>query len=127
MHSGLSSPSPDLAGKTVFITGAGSGMGKTFAAAVLEKGGNVVALEVDPGNIASATKDLDGGDRRAWHEGSVAVKADVEAAFAAAADRFGTVHHLINNAGIASLSPVLDTTEDEWDTTMDVLLKGLGR
>lgn len=124
MDARLSAPSPDLADKTVFVTGAGSGMGKNFAAAVLEKGGNVFSLEVDPDTIASATKELAGGERLAWYEGSVAVKADVEAAFAAAADRFGPVHHLINNAGIASMSPVVATEEDEWDSMIGVLLKG---
>lgn len=124
MDARLSSPSPDLEGKTVFVTGAGRGMGTGFAAAILEKGGNVFSLERDPANIESASKELAHEDRVGWYKGSVANKADVAAAFAASAKRFGSVHHLINNAGIAMMSPVMETEEAEWDETIDVLLKG---
>lgn len=124
MDARLSSPTPQLEGKTVFITGCGQGMGKTFAAAVLEKGGNVFSLEINPEGIEAATAELDAGDRLAWCRGSVAVKADVEAAFAAARVRFGTIHHLINSAGTASMSLVWETTEEEWDDTVDTLMKG---
>ncbi|GAA3222307.1 3-oxoacyl-ACP reductase FabG [Pseudonocardia petroleophila] len=114
----------DLSGQTAFVTGAGSGIGKGIAAALLERGANVVSLEIEPANIEAAGEELGGGDRLAWHEGSVAVAADVEAAFALAAERFGTVHHLVNNAGTASLSLVVDTSEDDWDLIVDTCLKG---
>jgi 3-oxoacyl-[acyl-carrier protein] reductase len=124
MDARLSSPVPDLQGKTVFVTGAGSGMGKAISAAVLEKGGNVVSLEISPENIKSATDELDAGERLVWYEGSVTAKSDVEAAFALAAERFGTVHHLVNNAGIATMSLVVDMAEEEWDQMIGTLLKG---
>lgn len=114
----------DLSGQTAVVTGAGSGIGKAIAAALLTGGANVVSLEVSAANIESATKELDGGDRLVWHEGSVAVAADVEAAFALAAERFGPVRHLVNNAGTASLSLVVDTSEDDWDLIVDTCLKG---
>jgi 3-oxoacyl-[acyl-carrier protein] reductase len=124
---GLASPVPDLDGRTAVVTGGGSGIGKAITAALLEKGANVVVLEIEPANIESASKELaelDHGDRLVWHEGSVSVAADVEAAFELARTRFGPVHHLVNNAGTASLSLVQDTSEDEWDLIVDTLLKG---
>ena len=124
MEAGLSSPVPELDGRTVVVTGGGSGIGKGIVAALLEKGAGVVVLEIEPANIKSASEELGGGDRIAWHEGSVSVAADVEAAFALAAERFGQVHHLVNNAGTASLSLVEDTTEEDWDLIVDTLLKG---
>jgi 3-oxoacyl-[acyl-carrier protein] reductase len=120
----LSSPLPDLDGKTVFITGGASGMGKNIAAGVLEKGGQVVILDISEDNIAVATKDLGEEDRVAFYHGSVERKSDVAAAFALAAERFGTVHHLVNCAGAGDLSLVMDTPEENWDWVVDVCLKG---
>jgi 3-oxoacyl-[acyl-carrier protein] reductase len=124
LKSNVSSPVPDLKGKTVFVSGAGGGMGRTISAAVLELGGNVVSLEINPESIKAAVNDLDAGDRLAFHEGSVATKADVEAAFALAAQRFGQVHHLVNCAGVAPMSRVMDTPEEEWDWVVDTCMKG---
>lgn len=113
-----------FAGRTAVVTGGGSGIGKATTAALLERGANVVVLEISPENIKAADAELDGGERLAWSTGSVSVKADVEAAFQLAAARFGTVHHLVNNAGTASLSLIRDCPEDEWDLIVDTLLKG---
>lgn len=114
----------DLADQTAVVTGAGSGIGKAIAGALLERGARVLALEIEPANIKSASAELAGTDRLAWYEGSVSVADDVEAAFALAAQRFGTVHHLVNNAGTAALSLVVDTTEQDWDLIVDTCLKG---
>jgi 3-oxoacyl-[acyl-carrier protein] reductase len=120
----LSSPVPDLDGKTVFITGGASGMGKNIAAGVLSMGGQVVVLDVSEDNIAVATKDLGEEYRVAFYHGSVEQKADVEAAFTLASSRFGTVHHLVNCAGAGDMSLVMDTAEERWDWVVDVCLKG---
>ena len=114
----------ELSGKTALVTGAGSGIGKAIAGALLEQGANVLAFEIAHANITAADVGLAGGSRLAWYEGSVAVAADVAAAFELAKDRFGTVHHLVNNAGTATLSLVVDTTEEDWDLIVDAHLKG---
>jgi 3-oxoacyl-[acyl-carrier protein] reductase len=99
-------------------------MGRTISAAVLELGGNVASLEINADSIKRAVDDFDAGDRVAFYEGSVATKADVEAAFALAAQRFGAVHHLVNCAGVAPMSRVVDTPEEEWDWVVDTCMKG---
>lgn len=113
-----------FAGRTALVTGGGSGIGKAITAALLERGSNVVVLEVSPENAKSAADELDGGDRLTFVEGSVSVRADVEEAFQVAAERYGTVHHLVNNAGTASLSLIRDCSDEEWDLVVDTLLKG---
>ncbi|WP_346055527.1 SDR family oxidoreductase [Amycolatopsis dongchuanensis] len=114
----------EYAGQTALVTGGGSGIGKAITGALLDRGANVVVLEISPENIKAADAELDGRDRLAWSTGSVAVAADVDAAFALAAQRFGTVHHLVNNAGTALLSLVQDCSEEEWDLIVDTVLKG---
>jgi 3-oxoacyl-[acyl-carrier protein] reductase len=120
----MASPEPELDGRTVLVTGGGSGIGKGITAALLARGANVVVLEIEPDNIKSASAELDGGDRLAWFEGSVSVAAEVDAAFTLAAERFGSVYHLVNNAGTASLSLVEDMAEEDWDLIVDTCLKG---
>ena len=49
---------------------------------------------------------------------------EVERVVAATLERFGRIDILVNNAGIHVAKPVMETTEDEWDRTIDVNLKG---
>jgi NAD(P)-dependent dehydrogenase (short-subunit alcohol dehydrogenase family) len=58
MGAGLSSPVPELDGRTVFVTGGARGIGKGITAALLEKGANVVVLEIEPAHIKSAAAEL---------------------------------------------------------------------
>jgi 3-oxoacyl-[acyl-carrier protein] reductase len=113
-----------IAGSTALVTGGGSGIGKAITSALLDRAASVVVLEISPENVKAAREELDAGDRLTWVEGSVSVKADVEQAFRVAAARYGTVHHLVNNAGTASLSLIRDCSEEDWDLIVDTLLKG---
>lgn len=114
----------DLTDRTVLVTGAGSGIGAAIAAASLARGATVVGLEIDAEHIEATDALLDAGKQIAWSHGSVAVAADVEAAFDLATEQFGGVDHLVNNAGTASLSLVADTSEEDWDLIVDTCLKG---
>jgi NAD(P)-dependent dehydrogenase (short-subunit alcohol dehydrogenase family) len=114
----------DLPGKTAFITGGASGIGLGIAKALLGAGMNVTIADIRDDHLAAATAELDGGDR------VLAVKLDVtdRAQFAAAADaaeaRFGKIHVLCNNAGVAVVGPTELATFADWDWVMGVNLGG---
>lgn len=115
----------DLPGKTAFITGGASGIGLGIAKALLGAGMNVVIADIRQDHIDSAVAELDGGDR------VLAVRLDVtdRADFARAADvaeaRFGKIHLLANNAGVAVVGPTELATYADWDWVMGVNLGGV--
>ena len=117
-------PLAELEGRAAFITGGASGIGLGIAAACLESGMRVVLADLRPDHIEEALAVLDGGDR--VH----AIELDVcdRQAFARAVDeataRVGSVHLLVNNAGIAMSGPIALAGYDDWDWGLGVLLGG---
>ena len=114
----------NLAGKTAFITGGGSGIGLGIAKALLGAGMRVTIADIREDHLEAASEELDGG-------GDVlAIPLDVtdRDAFASAADeterKFGNIHVLVNNAGVAALGPIELATYGDWDWTLGVCLGG---
>jgi NAD(P)-dependent dehydrogenase (short-subunit alcohol dehydrogenase family) len=113
-------------GRTAIVTGAARGMGQAVAAGFLAEGGAVAMLDIDAGGVESAAAGLDSDGGRTLARGcDVASAAETEAAVAAAVDRFGGVDCLVNCAGVLSLAPLAELTEEQWDATMDVNAKGV--
>jgi NAD(P)-dependent dehydrogenase (short-subunit alcohol dehydrogenase family) len=114
----------NLTGKTAFVTGGASGIGLGIAKALLGAGMNVVIADIRDDHLADASAELDGGDR------VLAVKLDVtdRADFASAADaaeaKFGKIHILCNNAGVAVVGPTELATYSDWDWVMGVNVGG---
>lgn len=114
----------DLPGKTAFVTGGASGIGLGIAKALLGAGMNVTIADIRQDHLDQATVELDGGDR------VLAIKLDItdRAAFAAAADateaKFGNIHLLCNNAGVAVVGPTAIATFADWDWVMGVNVGG---
>ena len=93
-------------GKTIFITGGTSGIGKATAEVFAREGANVVVVGRDEERAVSVAKSLDqiGGLTSAQCLGlrcDVTKRTDVDAAVAAALDRFGQINFLFNSAGSA--------------------------
>lgn len=110
-------------GKTVFITGAASGIGRAQAEAFLESGANVFGLDVDGAGL----KTLEGkyNSRFSYHIGSVSNQKVIEEAFENAVSAFNHVDILLNTAGILdNYAKTLDTDEALWDKIMDTNVKG---
>lgn len=114
-----------LEGKRALVTGASGGLGAHFAR-VLARAGASVALgarrEADCAREAEAIRAA-GGKATALSL-DVTGKSSVEAALARMASELGGIDILINNAGVAATTPLIDTGEDEWDRVLDTNLKG---
>lgn len=114
----------EFAGKTVFITGAASGIGYAQALAFLERGASVYALDMDEKGLkklASAHT-----EHFRYSKGSVSNQADVTEAVSQAIDTFNHVDILCNTAGMLDgFTKTLDTDEALWDRIMNTNVKGM--
>ena len=114
-----------LAGRSAVVTGAGSGIGRAIALRLAEAGAAVMVADVD-GDGASATETLiaEAGGDAASRVADVRDATAVNAMIDAAAARFGRLDILVNNAGLYPHSPFLETSEELFDRTVDVSVKG---
>ena len=116
----------ELEGKVAIVTGASRGIGRAIAERFAAEGATVVVNYVSAAGEAKKVVDRikqAGGDAVAVR-GDVSKSADVKALVAAAVRQYGRVDILVNNAGVMVTKAALETTEDDWDRTMDVNLKG---
>jgi len=115
-----------LAGKVAIVTGSSRGIGLAIARRFAEEGAAVVINYVGrAGEAAAAVAAIKAaGGRAVAIQADVSKAADVARLVAEARDRFGRIDILVNNAGIMVGKAVLDTTEDDWDRTIDINLKG---
>ncbi|MFN3255308.1 MAG: SDR family oxidoreductase [Ilumatobacter sp.] len=123
------SPTTDLTGRTALITGASSGIGRQIALAFAANGAAVVVTDID--------EDPRDADRPTAHE--IAERYDGEAVFVehdvaaldqaqqavGAAEQFGGVDIVVNNAGIFRSTPFVDVTPEDFDTLMNINVRGL--
>ncbi len=115
-----------LDGKVCVITGAGGGMGREGALVFTGEGARVCVADIDVA-LAEETVSLCPDGSAFAVACNVAVEADVKAMYAAAAERFGGIDVLYNNAGIspADDDSILVTEPDAWDRVQDVNTKGV--
>lgn len=115
----------DLTGRTALVTGASSGLGRHFAG-VLSRAGAVVALaarRVDKLEEVAASIKSEGG-RAVTVRLDAGDVASVHAAVTQASEQLGGLDILVNNAGTSVSRPLLELTEADWDSVVDVNLKG---
>ena len=117
----------DLEGKVAVVTGAASGIGLGMASRFAEAGLDLVLADVETERLASAAEELGrGGSAVLAVPTDVASRASVTALAEKAHERFGKVHILCNNAGVAGgWGPIWETTERDWEWVLGVNLLGV--
>jgi 3-hydroxybutyrate dehydrogenase len=110
-----------LTGKTALITGSTSGIGLGMAQCMARQGANIVLNGF--GDHAAAQASIEAlGATVAYHGADVSKVAEIEAMMAFAAERFGCVDVLVNNAGIQHVANIEDFPIDRWDAIIAINL-----
>lgn len=114
---------PRLSGKIAIVTGAGSGIGRACALALAKEGAHVALVGRRKDLIEQAARD--GGSSCLALAADVSKKDDISRVIDQTAARFGGIHILLNNAGVLHIGTAEQITEDQWDETFNINVRGL--
>jgi meso-butanediol dehydrogenase/(S,S)-butanediol dehydrogenase/diacetyl reductase len=114
-----------FAGQTVLITGGGSGIGRAIALRFAQEGADLAIHDLNPeGAQETAKQVLELGRRVETYKVDVARPDEVRAAVAATMADFGSLHVLVNDAGINIVKRPFDYTDEDWESVLGVNLTG---
>ena len=113
-------------GKTVIVTGAGSGLGREYAFRFAQEGASVVIADVNYDSGCNTQRELTKmGAKSLSLKVDVSKENDVKKMVKFTIEEFGNINILVNNAGIIIRTPLLNTTEQDWDREIAVDLRGV--
>lgn len=116
----------NIKGKVIVITGASSGMGEAAAKHLAKLGASVVLGARRADKIEKLAKEInDNGGKSLAIAVDVTKRDQVKQLVDSAVKQFGRVDVILNNAGIMPLSPIDRLNVEEWDTMIDVNIKGV--
>ena len=116
--------SDGLSGRRALVTGAGRGIGKAIALRLAEDGADVVVNDMNAQTAAATVEQIRGLGRRS--EAAVADLSGTDAVHAVcdqAVEQLGGIDILVNNAGISLYRSIVDCSEDDWDSHLDIMAK----
>lgn len=123
-----------LESKTVAVTGAGRGLGREHALLLASEGANVVVNDLggsldgegaDKAAAQSVAEEIiEAGGNAVANVDNIATMSGAQALLQTAIDAFGDVTGLVNNAGILRDHMLVNMTEEEWDSVINVHLRG---
>lgn len=111
-------------GKTIVVTGAGSGIGAACVRRLHAEGAAVVAADVRKEDVDKLAADIGGGSRIHAAVLDVTNLDQVTELIADVSRRFGNLYGLVNSAGIRGVGSVLDFEQQAWKRVLDVNLDG---
>jgi 3-oxoacyl-[acyl-carrier protein] reductase len=112
---------------TALVTGGGRGIGKETAIFLAKKGMNVVICSRTQGEIDAVVKEIKsmGNNQIMGRKCDVSKSDEVINLVKEILVKYGRIDVLVNNAGITYVKKLVDTTEEEWNHTLDINLKGV--
>lgn len=112
--------------RVALITGSGSGIGEGVAKKMARSGARVVVNDVDSSKVDRVVGEIKAeGGEAIGITANITSKAEVDAMFKQVIDTFGGIDILVNNAGIAKDKGFLKLSEEDWDSVLNVNLKGM--
>lgn len=112
-----------LGGKIALVTGAASGLGAAMARMFALEGARVLLTDIDGDGATAVANEIGAAAHAVRHD--VTSPDDWTAAVAAAEDRFGGLHILVNNAGIGIAGTVEETSLEDWRRVHAIDLDGV--
>jgi len=112
-----------LKGKIGIVTGAGSGIGRACAVAMAKEGARVVLVGRRRERIDEVASEI--GELAFAVPADVSTKTDIGSLLEKTVGRFGGMNFLLNNAGILHVGNAEQLTEDQWDETFNVNVRGV--
>ena len=115
-----------LESKSIIVTGGARGLGRAISELIAQEGGNVLIADILDHEAEAALRSIDAGDGKVAYRHCDVTQADqVRQTVERAVAEYGRLDGLVNNAGIGITGPTIELTEEQFDKTVAVNLKGV--